>query len=226
MTAPRFARVAGLPAEGPLGHAAPRTRADGQRGRACRAWPPRSSRDGANPRERPGSRRRTTWIRKHSHFRDNASAENPSRREACEWVGERLRMGSHFSLVANRRRGSVNRSPQGAIRGGFAVSAQNSGRFARCACCAAALAPARRERRASSMSAAWDSSPALSPVPWGERSREAFNSVPGDQQSAPLVNSFGARDGAEPIDHRGEGSRGATNGCPPSCMESWSRERC
>jgi len=47
----------------------------------------------------------------------------------------------------------------------------------------AALARARRERRASSMSAAWDSSPSLSPVPWGERSREAFNCVPGDQQS-------------------------------------------
>jgi hypothetical protein len=121
-------------------------------------------------------------------------------------------VGSHFSLVANQRRGSVNRSPQGAIRGGFAVSPQNSGRFARCACCGGALARARRERRASSMSAAWDSSPALSPVPWGERSREAFNSVPGDQQSAPLVNSFGARDGTEPVDHRGDGSRGATNG--------------
>jgi hypothetical protein len=57
------------------------------------------------------------------------------------------------------------------------------------------------------MSAAWDSSPALSPVPWGERSREAFNCVPGDQQSAPLVNSFGVRDGAEPVDHRGGRSR-------------------
>lgn len=96
------------------------------------------------------------------------------------------REGSHFSLVANRRRGSVNRSPQGAIRGGFAVSPQNSVRFARCACLSGALARARRERRASSMSAAWDSSPALCPVPWGERSREAFNSVPGDQQSAPV----------------------------------------
>jgi hypothetical protein len=57
------------------------------------------------------------------------------------------------------------------------------------------------------MSAAWDSSPALSPVPWGERSREAFNCVPGDQHSAPLVNSFGVCDGAEPVDHRGGGSR-------------------
>lgn len=44
------------------------------------------------------------------------------------------------------------------------------------------------------MSAAWDSSPALSPVPWGERSREAFNSVPGDQQVRRLV---GVRDGGE-----------------------------
>lgn len=131
---------------------------------------------------------------------------------------------SHFSLVANLRRGSVNRSPQGAIRGGFAVSPQNSGRFARCPCCSAALARARRERRVRSMSAAWDSSPALSPVPWGERSREAFNCVPGDQQSAPLVNSFGVCEGGEPVHHRGDGSRGATNGCPPSRVESWSRE--
>jgi len=121
-------------------------------------------------------------------------------------------MGSHFSLVANVRRESVNRSPQGAIRGGFAVSPQNSERFARCACCCGALAAARRERRASSMGAAWDSSPALSPVPWGERSQEAFNCVPGDQQSAPLVNSFGVCDEAEPVDHRGGRSRGATNG--------------
>ena len=129
-----------------------------------------------------------------------------------ESVRRLRRTRSHFSLVANRRRGSVNRSPQGAIRGGFAVSPQNSERFARCACCCGALAAARRERRASSMSAAWDSSPALSPVPWGERSREAFNCVPGDQQSAPLINSFDVRDGAEPVHHRGDGSRRATNG--------------
>lgn len=74
------------------------------------------------------------------------------------------------------------------------------------------------------MSAAWDSAPALSPVPWGERSREAFNCVPADQQSAPLVNSFGVCEGGEPVHHRGDGSRGATNGCPPSRVESWSRE--
>jgi hypothetical protein len=43
------------------------------------------------------------------------------------------------------------------------------------------------------MSATWDSSPALSPVPWGERSREAFNCVPGDQQVPRL---FGVSDGA------------------------------
>jgi hypothetical protein len=131
---------------------------------------------------------------------------------------------SHFSLVANLRRESVNRSPQGAIRGGFAVSPQKSERFARCACCGGALAAARRERRASSMSAPWDSSPALSPVPWGERSREAFNCVPGDQQSAPLVNSFGVRDGAEPVDHRGDGSGGATNGAC-RCTSRTARER-
>lgn len=94
-------------------------------------------------------------------------------------VRKPLPMRSHFSLVANRRRGSVNRSPQGAIRGGFAVSPQNSEPFARCACRDGALAGARRERRASAMSAAWDSSPALSPVPWGERNGEAFNCVPG-----------------------------------------------
>ena len=62
------------------------------------------------------------------------------------------------------------------------------------------------------MGAAWDGSPALSPVPRGERSREAFNSVPGDQQSAPLVSSFGVCDEAEPVEHRGAGSRRATNG--------------
>ena len=55
-------------------------------------------------------------------------------------------MRSHFSLVANQRRGSVNRSPQGAIRGGFAVSPRKSERFARCACGGGALATARRER--------------------------------------------------------------------------------
>lgn len=173
---------------------------------------PHSRRDGANLRVRPGSPRPTTWIRKRSHFRDRASRATPSHREPCERVGYALRMRSHFSLVANRRRGSVNRGPQGAIRGGFAVSPQNSEPFARCACCGGALASARRERRASSMSAAWDSSPALSPVPWGERSREAFNCVPGDQQLAPLVNSFGVCDGAEPVHHRGDGLRGATNG--------------
>src|SRR5690606_4851855 len=69
--------------------------------------------------------------------------------------------------------------------------------FVRCACCGGALAGARRERRASAMSAAWDSSPALSPVPWGERSRDAFNCVPGDQQSAPLVSSFAAMTAVE-----------------------------
>src|SRR5690606_13704374 len=104
-----------------------------------------------------------------------------SRLNGARNLAAAARSRSHFSLVANKGRGSINRSPQGAIRGGFAVSPQNSGHFARCACCGGALARARRERRASSMRAAWDSSPALSPVPWGERSREAFNCVPGDQ---------------------------------------------
>jgi hypothetical protein len=44
------------------------------------------------------------------------------------------------------------------------------------------------------MSAAWDGSPALSPVPRGERSGEAFNSVPGDQQ---LQRLFGVHDRRE-----------------------------
>ena len=195
MTACRFARVARTAPEGRWAARRPRCRASGQRGRARRAWAPQRMRDSANLRERPGSRCSTTRIRERSHFQDGASEANQSRRERCELVGEGLQMRSHFSLVANKGRGSVNRSPQGAIRGGFAVSPQNSGRFARCACCGAALARARRERRASSMSAAWDSSPALSPVPRGERSREAFNCVPGDQHSAPLVNSFGVRVG-------------------------------
>jgi hypothetical protein len=120
--------------------------------------------------------------------------------------------GSHFPLLPNKGRGSVNRSPQGAIRGGFAVSPQNSGRFPRCASCDGSLARARRERRAS---AAWDSSPALPPVPWGERSREAFNCVPGVSRSASLINSVGGCDGCEPVDHRAEGSRRATNGACP-----------
>jgi hypothetical protein len=180
---------------------------DGERRRACPA-----SRDGANPRERPGSRRPTTWTRKHSQLRASANGENPSHREPQRRVRKPLPMRSQISLVANKGRGSVNRSPQGAIRGGFAVSAQESACFARCSSCDGALARTRRERRASAMSAAWDSSPALSPVPWGERSREVFNCVPGDQQSAPLINSFGVCGGAEPVDHRGDGSRGATNG--------------
>jgi hypothetical protein len=72
------------------------------------------------------------------------------------------------------------------------------------------------------MSAAWDRSPALSPVPWREKSRDAFNCVPGDQQSAPLINGFGVRDGGEPVDHRGEGSQRATNG---ACRCSWRTAR-
>jgi hypothetical protein len=46
-------------------------------------------------------------------------------------LAEAARSRSHFSLVANQRRGSVNRSPRGAIRGGFAVSAQIPRGFAR-----------------------------------------------------------------------------------------------
>ena len=76
---------------------------------------------------------------------DGASGETPSRKEPERVVRRQLPMRSHCSLVANQRRGSVNRSPRGAIRGGFAVSPQNSERFARGACCGAALAPARRE---------------------------------------------------------------------------------
>jgi hypothetical protein len=147
-----------------------------------------------------------------------------SRLDCPPHLAEAARARSHFSLVANKGRGSVNRSPQGAIRGGFSVSPQNSERFARCACRDGALAAARRERRASAMSAASDRSPALSPVPWGERSREAFNCVPGDQQSAPMINSLGIGNGAEPVDHRGDGSRGATNGWPPIYVANRSRD--
>lgn len=141
-----------------------------------------------SPRFAPGQREseRASRLSSSNHLHSQAFAPSghceratPSRREPREGVRKPRRMRSHFSLVANRRRGSVNRSPQGAIRGGFAVSPQNSEPFARCACRDGALAGARRERRASAMSAAWDSSPALSPVPWGERNGEAFNCVPG-----------------------------------------------
>lgn len=139
--------------------------------------------DNANQRMRPACR--PTVPRLYADFSmeraplDGAIRGALSAKEPQRVVRKRLPMRSHFSLVANRRRGSVNRSPQGAIRGGFAVSPQNSEPFARCACRDGALAGARRERRASAMSAAWDSSPALSPVPWGERNGEAFNCVPG-----------------------------------------------
>ena len=43
---------------------------------------------------------------------------------------EKLPMRSHFYLVANKGRGSVNRSPQGEIRGGFFFSALVSATFA------------------------------------------------------------------------------------------------
>lgn len=109
-----------------------------------------------------------------------------------ESVRKRLPMRSHFSLVANKGRGSVNRSPQGAIRGGFAVSPQNSGRFARCACCGAALARARRERRASAMNAAWDS-------PVGrEKPRGVYNNGAGDALMVPRGDEQQAAKGGPP----------------------------
>lgn len=182
MTAPRFARVAGLPAEGPLGHAAPRTRADGQRGRACRAWPPRSSRDGANPRERPGSRRRTTWIRKRSHFRDRTSGENPSRRERCERVGEQRRMRSQPEPFANFMDGCSQRSPRGACLGGFRLSrAEFAEACARGARRATRTAFAQRARAARSLARTGRSGrrsrSLLRPV--GREKPRAFNSEPG-----------------------------------------------
>ena len=58
---------------------------------------------------------------------DGATLGGLSARGPERAVRKPLPMRSHFSLVANKGRGSVNRSPQGAIRGGFAVSPQNSG---------------------------------------------------------------------------------------------------
>ena len=53
-------------------------------------------RDGANPRERPGSCRPTAWIRRRSRFQDGANGENPSRREPQRAVRKPLPMRSHF----------------------------------------------------------------------------------------------------------------------------------
>jgi hypothetical protein len=79
--------------------------------------------------------RATPRSRRHSHSRDRASGANPSRREPRERVRKSLPMRSPQYLVADYRRGTVNRSPRGAIRGGFAVSPQVSGRFARGVSC-------------------------------------------------------------------------------------------
>ncbi len=66
----------------------------GIRQRAHRERRPRSSRDSANARERPGSPLALLRIRSDSQFRDGANGENPSRRERCERVGEWLRTRS------------------------------------------------------------------------------------------------------------------------------------
>lgn len=123
-----------------------------------------------------------------------------------------LGLRSQTTLVATPRRDSVIRSPRGEIRGGFAVSPKKSERFARRAGGDVALARASRQRRKSSMSDAWDSSPSLCPVPWGERIPEASNCVPVVHQSAPLINSAGVREKIEAVDHRGPGASAATNG--------------
>jgi hypothetical protein len=81
-------------------------------------------------------------------------------------------MRSHFSLVANQRRGSVNRSPQGAIRGGFAVSALVSAAFARRRVARVLFAPGDGESAAASFSAGADSFAALSRSA-GEREAES-----------------------------------------------------
>jgi len=39
-----------------------------------------------------------------------------------------------------------------------------------------------------------------------------------------MINSFDVRDGDEPVDHRGEGSRGATNGARLSRLANRPRE--
>lgn len=96
-----FRPCGALPPPGPLGRTAPSM----PRQRLTWAPPsrlaPHSSLDGANPRERPGPPRATTWIRKHSHFWDAASRASLSRREACERVGERLPMRSLRSPLAH-----------------------------------------------------------------------------------------------------------------------------
>lgn len=81
------------------------------------------------------------------------------------------RYRSHFSLVANRRRGSINRSPQGAIRGGFAVSGLVSGAFARRRAARVHFALVDKERAVAIVSPGADSFGALS-LSAGERSRE------------------------------------------------------
>jgi hypothetical protein len=63
--------------------------------------PPDSSRDSENPRDSAGPPPATTRIRGDSRFRGGANGENPSRRERCERVGERLRARSHFTLSRN-----------------------------------------------------------------------------------------------------------------------------
>jgi hypothetical protein len=72
-------------------------------------------------------------------------------------------LGSQFSLVANQGRGSVNRSPQGAIRGGFAVSALVSAAFARRRVARVLFAPGDGESAAAVVSPAADKIGALAP---------------------------------------------------------------
>jgi hypothetical protein len=79
---------------------------------------------------------------------------------------------SHFYLVANKGRGSVNRSPQGEIRGGFFFSALVSATFARTLGAHADGAARNRERVLASTVAAADSFSPLS-ASAGEREAES-----------------------------------------------------
>ena len=75
---------------------------------------------------------------------------------------EKLPMRSHFFLVANKGRGSVNNNPQGEIRGGFVFSALVSGAFARRRAARVLFALADKESAFALVSPAADSFGALS----------------------------------------------------------------
>ena len=90
-------------------------------------------------------------------------------------LGSSPRVGANHPSTQTRWKASVNGAPQVHASGASSFCAEVRG-FACCAGGGAALAGARRERDASATRGSWDASLALSPVPWGERAREAFNS--------------------------------------------------